>query len=68
VCGEGEGLILEKPYHLGHSLNGVTGLDIDVEEKVVRDKLCELQQLGATEDEIKMAMKNLGMSRFVKYC
>lgn len=67
VCGEGEGLILEKPYHLGHSLNGVNGLDVDIEEKVVRDKLCELQQLGATEDEIKMAMKNLGISRAKLY-
>ena len=67
VCGEGEGLILEIPYHLGHSLNGVNGLDVDGEEKVVRDKLYELQQLGATEDETKMPMKNLGISRFVKY-
>lgn len=68
VCGEGgrEGLILEKPYHLGDSLNGVSGLDINAEEKVVRDKLSELQQLGATEKEIKEVMKDLGISRFVK--
>jgi fatty acyl-CoA reductase len=59
-------LILEKPHQLGQSLNGVNGLDIDVEVKVVRDKLSELQQLGATEDEIKMVMKNLGLTRFVK--
>ncbi|KAL5169745.1 Alcohol-forming fatty acyl-CoA reductase [Glycine soja] len=64
VCGEGgrEGLILEKPYHLGDSLNGVSGLDINAEEKVVRDKLSELQQLGATEKEIKEVMKDLGIS------
>ncbi|XP_073226522.1 fatty acyl-CoA reductase 3-like [Cicer arietinum] len=67
VCGEGEGLILEKPYQLGHSLNGVNGLNIDEEEKVVQDKLGELQQLGATEDEIKMVMKNLGISRAKLY-
>jgi fatty acyl-CoA reductase len=60
-------LILEKPHQLGQSLNGVNGLDIDVEVKVVRDKLSELQQLGATEDEIKIVMKNLGLTRFVKY-
>ncbi|WJX50075.1 alcohol-forming fatty acyl-CoA reductase [Trifolium repens] len=67
VCGEGEGLILEKPHQLGQSLNGVNGLDIDVEVKVVRDKLSELQQLGATEDEIKMVMKNLGLTRAKLY-
>lgn len=52
---------------MGQSLNGVTGLDIDAEERIVRDKLSELQQMGATEAEIKIAMKNLGLSRFVKY-
>ncbi|KAL5056165.1 hypothetical protein RYX36_036847 [Vicia faba] len=67
VCGEGEGLILEKPYLMGQSLNGVSGLDIDFEEKIVKDKLSELQQLGATQDEIKMAMKNLGLSRAKLY-
>jgi len=68
VCGEGgeEGLILEKPYHLGDSLNGVSGLDINAEDKVVREKLTELRQLGATEKEIKEVMKDLGLSRFVK--
>ncbi|XP_057456000.1 fatty acyl-CoA reductase 3-like [Lotus japonicus] len=63
VCGEEEGLILERPYHLGESLNGVPGLDIDAEEKVVRDKLVELRQVGASEDEIKGVMKDLGISR-----
>ncbi|KAJ1440664.1 hypothetical protein SESBI_01731 [Sesbania bispinosa] len=66
VCGEGKGLILENPYHLGDSLNGVKGLDIDAEEKVVRDKLGELRNLGATEDETKEAMKDLGISRVFK--
>ncbi|XP_019453889.1 PREDICTED: alcohol-forming fatty acyl-CoA reductase-like [Lupinus angustifolius] len=67
VCGEGEGLILEKPYHVVDSLNGVPGLDIDVEEKVVLDKLGELQKQGATEKEIKMVMKDLGITRAKKY-
>ncbi|OIW08507.1 hypothetical protein TanjilG_03183 [Lupinus angustifolius] len=64
---KGEGLILEKPYHLGDSLNGVPGLDIYVEEKLVRDKLDELCEQGATEKEITMAMKDLGMTRAKKY-
>ncbi|XP_027346886.1 fatty acyl-CoA reductase 3-like [Abrus precatorius] len=67
VCGEGEGLILEKPYHLGDSLNGVPGLDIDAEEKMVHAKLNELRQLGASENEIKQVMKDLGISRAKLY-
>ncbi|TKY67085.1 Fatty acyl-CoA reductase 3 [Spatholobus suberectus] len=67
VCGEGEGLILEKPYHLGESLNGMRGLDIYEEEKVVRDKLSELRQLGASESETKEVMKDLGIGRAKLY-
>lgn len=65
VSGEREGLILETPYHLGDSLNGVPGLDIDVERKVIQDKLKELREEGASPDEVKLAMKDLGIDRFV---
>ena len=65
VCGERGGLILEEPYNFGDSLNGVSGLDIDAERTIVCDKLDELREQGATEREIKIAMKNLGISRFV---
>lgn len=51
---------------MGDSLNGVPGLDIDAENKVVHDKLNELREEGATADEVKMAMKDLGIDRFVK--
>ncbi|KAJ1440661.1 hypothetical protein SESBI_01727 [Sesbania bispinosa] len=61
VCGEKGGLILEDPYQLGVSLNGVPGLDIDVEKKVVEEHLNMLREEGAKEDDIKMAMKDLGM-------
>lgn len=67
VCGERGGLILEKPYHFGDSLNGVSGLDIDEEKKIVCDKLDELREQGATEDEIKVAMKALGITRAKVY-
>jgi len=66
VCGERGGLILEDPYHFGDSLNGVSGLDIEAERTIVCDKLDELREQGATEREIEIAMKNLGISRFVK--
>lgn len=65
MCGERGGLIQETPYHFGDSLNGVPGLDIDVEKKIVCDQLDELREQGATEQEIKLAMKDLAIKRFV---
>ncbi|XP_054813878.1 fatty acyl-CoA reductase 3-like [Prosopis cineraria] len=67
VSGERGGLILETPYHLGDSLNGVTGLDIDAENRLVQGKLNELRQEGATTDEVKMAMKDLAIARARAY-
>ncbi|KAL5131996.1 Fatty acyl-CoA reductase 3 [Glycine soja] len=61
------GLILEDPYHFGDSLNGVSGLDIEAERTIVCDKLDELREQGATEREIEIAMKNLGISRAKVY-
>jgi hypothetical protein len=66
VCGEKSGLILESPYHFGDSLNGVAEIDINVEKNLVMEKLGELREKGATEQEIKVAMKDLGITRFVK--
>ncbi|XP_015935914.1 fatty acyl-CoA reductase 3-like [Arachis duranensis] len=63
VCGERGGLILENPYHF----KDVPGLDIDAEKKIVRDKLDHLQKQGATHNEIKMAMKDLGITRAKVY-
>nr|XP_025657507.1 fatty acyl-CoA reductase 3-like [Arachis hypogaea] len=63
VCGERDGLILETPYHF----TAVPGLDIDAEKKIVRDKLDDLQKQGATDNEIKMAMKDLGVTRAKVY-
>ncbi|KAL2331938.1 hypothetical protein Fmac_019519 [Flemingia macrophylla] len=67
VCGERGGLILEEPYHFGDSLNGVSGLDIDEEKTIVCNKLDELRDRGATDLEIKIAMKNLGIARAQVY-
>ncbi|RYR23838.1 hypothetical protein Ahy_B02g057331 [Arachis hypogaea] len=67
VCGEGEGLISEDPHHMGMSLNGVPGLDIEKEMKLVKQKLNQLQLEGATQHEIKLAMKDLGMERATLY-
>ncbi|KAG4387119.1 hypothetical protein GLYMA_11G185200v4 [Glycine max] len=65
VCGERGGLIVEDPCQLGVSLNGVPGLDIGMEKRVVEDKMNQLHEEGATEEDVKMAMKDLGMKRTI---
>ncbi|AES67032.2 putative oxidoreductase [Medicago truncatula] len=67
VCGERGGLILEDPHRYGVSLNGVPGLDIDMEKKLVEEKLNQFQAQGTTEHDIEVAMKDLGMERATKY-
>lgn len=66
VSGEKPGLMLETPYHLGESINGTNGLDIDEERKIVEDKLKELKaDKNANDKSIKLAMKDLGMQRYI---
>ncbi|XP_054789965.1 fatty acyl-CoA reductase 3-like [Prosopis cineraria] len=67
VSGEKRGLIAEDPYRMGASLNGVLGLDIDAEKKLVEEILKQLQEEGATECEIKGAMKDWGIKRANTY-
>lgn len=63
VSGERSGLILENSYKMGETLNGASGLDIDVEKTVVAQELNELQAEGASEQAITLAMKELGIKR-----
>ncbi|XP_059314843.1 fatty acyl-CoA reductase 1-like [Lycium ferocissimum] len=63
VCGEGEGVIPEKSFSLGETLNKDTKLDIDVERKVIEDKLKELEAQNLTIKEVTMAMRDLGIQR-----
>ncbi|KAI3420532.1 Fatty acyl-CoA reductase [Psidium guajava] len=67
VCGEKGGLIQEAPYQMGDTLNGVAGLNIDTERKVVEEKLSELRADRATEEAITLAMKDLGIQRATRY-
>ncbi|PON84334.1 Fatty acyl-CoA reductase [Trema orientale] len=67
VSGERGGLILENPYHMGDTLNGATGLDINNELRLVEEKLKELQAEEATEPEITLAMKDFGIERAKKF-
>ncbi|XP_060217182.1 putative fatty acyl-CoA reductase 7 [Lycium barbarum] len=63
VCSEREGLILEKPLNYGETLNGSSRLDIDVEKKLVEETLKDLQGRNATEKEVTLAMRILGIER-----
>ncbi|CAH9086600.1 unnamed protein product, partial [Cuscuta epithymum] len=64
VSGDRPGVIPERPFYLGETLNnGDTYLDIDEEKKVIEDKLMELQAQNATEKQVKVAMKILGVQR-----
>ncbi|KAK6926604.1 Fatty acyl-coenzyme A reductase, NAD-binding domain [Dillenia turbinata] len=68
VWGEKEGVILEKPLYMGETLNGVSGLDIGEERKVVEEELNDLRGKGVTDEKsIATAMKDLGLQRARKY-
>lgn len=67
VCGEKGGLIQESSYKMGETLNGVSGLDIDEEKKIVEEKLRELQSQGASPREITRSMKDFGIQRAQTY-
>ncbi|KAJ8767861.1 hypothetical protein K2173_020801 [Erythroxylum novogranatense] len=63
VAGEKAGLILETPYQMGETLNGVTGLDIEEEKRLVEEKLDQIQATGAKGEEIKEIMRDMGIDR-----
>uniref|UniRef100_A0A5B7B1U0 Fatty acyl-CoA reductase n=1 Tax=Davidia involucrata TaxID=16924 RepID=A0A5B7B1U0_DAVIN len=63
VCGERDGLILERPFYMGETLNGATGLDIEAEKKLAEETLNDLRAEEATEKAITLAMKDLGIQR-----
>uniref|UniRef100_A0A1D1XLR3 Fatty acyl-CoA reductase n=1 Tax=Anthurium amnicola TaxID=1678845 RepID=A0A1D1XLR3_9ARAE len=63
VAGTREGLLSEEGFHMGETLNGVTGLDIDAEVKLVEQSLKELRSEESAEKGEKVAMKELGIKR-----
>lgn len=58
-----EGIILEKPFHMGETLNGGSYLDIDKEIKLVEEKKEELNMDNAGKDAEKTIMRELGLQR-----
>ncbi|KAG7559649.1 NAD(P)-binding domain superfamily [Arabidopsis thaliana x Arabidopsis arenosa] len=67
VCGEKSGLVMETPYRMGETLNGAIGLDINQEQKLVNEKLSQLQATGALPETITQAMKDYGLRRAKMY-
>ncbi|XP_019051672.1 PREDICTED: alcohol-forming fatty acyl-CoA reductase-like isoform X2 [Nelumbo nucifera] len=63
VAGQQEGVIMEKPYRMGETLNGTPGLDIEQELKVAEERSKEVQDLGFTKKQERIAMKELGLTR-----
>ncbi|TXG73652.1 hypothetical protein EZV62_002231 [Acer yangbiense] len=65
VCGERSGVITEKPFYMGESLNGTCKLDITAEKKLVEEKLNQLRQENANEEAVTFIMKDLGIERTI---
>ncbi|KAL0436314.1 UNVERIFIED_CONTAM: putative fatty acyl-CoA reductase 4 [Sesamum radiatum] len=65
IHGMRDGVIVEQPIHMGETLPGakISYLDINMEKKIVEEKLRELQALNATQKEITSVMKDLGIQR-----
>ncbi|KAM7523083.1 hypothetical protein LguiA_012985 [Lonicera macranthoides] len=63
----GEGVILEKPFKMGESLNGAMGLDINAEKRLVEETLNDLRAKEAPQDVVTTTMKVLGIQRAKKY-
>ncbi|KAJ4828062.1 hypothetical protein Tsubulata_020833 [Turnera subulata] len=57
------GLIPEAPCTFKDTLNGVSGLDVNEEKKIVQKRLNELITEEATDESITEAMKDLGLKR-----
>ncbi|KAK9755933.1 hypothetical protein RND81_01G060300 [Saponaria officinalis] len=65
VSGETAGVVKETPYKMGEALNGRHGLDIEMEKRLVEYKLEDLFAEGATQDVIKLAMKDMAIQRTI---
>ncbi|XP_042484730.1 alcohol-forming fatty acyl-CoA reductase-like [Macadamia integrifolia] len=64
VTREREGIILEKPFQMEEAFGeNHSFLDIAVEQKLVQERLTELQEEKATDKAIKLAMQELGLQR-----
>ncbi|KAK3415619.1 hypothetical protein EUGRSUZ_H01222 [Eucalyptus grandis] len=63
VCGNMTGIIREKTFNMGETLNGSGVLDMNEEKLLVEELMMELREMNASEREITIALKNLGLQR-----
>jgi len=61
------GIIQEKAFSMGETLNGSRKLDVNEEKLLVEELMNELRERNASEREITIALKNLGLQRFACY-
>ncbi|XP_039165552.1 probable fatty acyl-CoA reductase 4 [Eucalyptus grandis] len=57
------GIIREKTFSMGETLNGSRKLDMNEEKLLVEELTNELREKNASEREITIALKNLGLQR-----
>ncbi|XP_073221155.1 fatty acyl-CoA reductase 8-like [Cicer arietinum] len=62
-----KGLISEKPFFMGQTLKGSSTLDIELEKKLIENKLSELEAQKADEQTIDMVMKKFGIVRALNF-
>ncbi|KAH0668192.1 hypothetical protein KY285_029398 [Solanum tuberosum] len=65
VCGKTTGILSEKSFVMGETLNKSSYLDMDKERSVIASKFKELRDQNATPKELTIAMKELGLQRTV---
>jgi len=63
VAGEQEGIVLEKPFHLGETLREGTHLDIESELNLIKETRRELKANRSSEKAERRTMKELGLKR-----
>ncbi|KAK1288874.1 hypothetical protein QJS10_CPB19g00363 [Acorus calamus] len=63
VAGEKSGVILEKPFQMGETLNQASGLDVDAELRLVEERLKELHADDVEPHLERTSMKQLGLQR-----
>ncbi|GLT63855.1 hypothetical protein SLA2020_363870 [Shorea laevis] len=67
VCGEGVGLIQEKPFYMGETLKKPSNLDIFEEKKMMEEKLDQLQKQNLKDETVSSDMKDFGLKRAKMY-
>ncbi|KAL3725475.1 hypothetical protein ACJRO7_030494 [Eucalyptus globulus] len=63
VCGNMTGIIQENAFSMGETLNRSRKLDVNEEKLLVEELMNELRERNASEREITIALKKLGLQR-----